>query len=319
MGYGEYDYEAHESATQARAKLPAAAVFKQGACHPEMLPRGVRESRDSAKHPDSVGIVFALDVSGSMGEIPQQLATKTLPGFMRAVTMLLPDAQVLFMALGSAYEHRSPLQVGQFESEDALIDKWLSALHLEGGGEMLGESYELAMYFAARHTAMDCGEKRGRRGYFFMTGDEPPYIHVNPAQAQALIGDTIPDNIPVEAMIDELATRFHPFFLIPDPKRALDWQVESVWRRLLGDCVIVLDRPEDTADAAALLIGIREGALRSAEDMDGLLEKLGRTPAERDRVIRVVAPYAEAVARGGGDPPKDRPHGEPRPPTRAPG
>ncbi|MBP6833012.1 MAG: VWA domain-containing protein, partial [Deltaproteobacteria bacterium] len=136
MGHGEYDLQAHQAATLARAALPSAQVFESNGCHPEMRPFGVtvRESRDSEAHPDSVGVVFALDVSGSMGEIPQGLATETMPLFMESVLTVLPDPQVLFIAFGNAWADRSPLQVGQFESEAALIDRWLSATHLEGGG-----------------------------------------------------------------------------------------------------------------------------------------------------------------------------------------
>ena len=41
----------------------------------------LRECRDSPTHPDSLGIVFALDVTGSMGKIPDLLArTELAPG-----------------------------------------------------------------------------------------------------------------------------------------------------------------------------------------------------------------------------------------------
>jgi hypothetical protein len=148
MGYGSYSLEAHEALIQSRTAAPSASVFSRGDCDPAMSPHGLRfrESRDSAEHPNSVGIVFALDVSGSMGEIPRQLATKTLPTFMSSVLTVLPDPQVLFIAFGNAFADRSPLQVGQFESKAELIDRWLSASHLEGGGGGLGESYDLAMY-----------------------------------------------------------------------------------------------------------------------------------------------------------------------------
>lgn len=307
MGGGRYDYEEHQSATAARAGQSKDQVFSQGACHPQMHPRGikVRESRDSDHHPDSVAIVFALDVSGSMGEIPVQLAFKTMPTFMRGVLPALPDAQVCFMAVGCAWGDRSPLQVGQFESESALIDKWLGMLHLEGGGDWRGESYDLAMYFAARHTAIDCHEKRKRRGYFFMTGDEVFFMRLLPATVDQVIGDTIPAEIGIEALTDELAERYRPFFLIPDPARAKSDGTETSWRLLLGDCVIVLGAPEDTAAAAALLVGICEGQLRSVEDLQQRAEReLGFSGAERDRLVGAVTPYLQAVLRGGGEPPR---------------
>src|SRR5262249_47180340 len=126
MGYGNYSIDAHLAITAARAKKSQAEVFTESKCHPSMNPFGVRarESRDSEAHPESVGVVFALDVSGSMGEIPVQLATKTLPTFMESVVTVLPSPQILFIAFGNAYADQSPLQVGQFESEAGLIDQW---------------------------------------------------------------------------------------------------------------------------------------------------------------------------------------------------
>jgi hypothetical protein len=306
MGGGRYDYEEHQAATTERAGLKTEQVFAQNACHPDLDPKGVRwrESRDSANHPDSVGIVFALDVSGSMGEIPVQLAMKTMPSFMQSVLTVLPDAQVMFMALGCAYGDKSPIQVGQFESESALIDKWLGMLHLEGGGSWRGESYDLAMYVAARHTAMDCLERRKRRGYFFMTGDEVFFMHLTPATVAQWIGDVVPADIRIEDLTDELTERFRTFFLIPDAERAKSDGCEPAWRLLLGDCTIVLGAPADTAIVASLLVGICEGQLPDAAAIERKVEALGYHGAERDRIVRAVVPYAEAVARGGGEAPR---------------
>ena len=306
MGHGQYDLEAHRAATQARAAMPTAEVFTSNGCHPEMNPFGVgvRESRDSEAHPDSVGVVFALDVSGSMGEIPQRLATETMPLFMESVLTALPDPQVLFIAFGNAWTDRSPLQVGQFESEAALIDRWLAATHLEGGGGGLGESYDLAMYFAARHTSMDCYEKRQRKGYFFMTGDEVPFTHLTAPQVQSVLGEALNGPVPIHEVAAMVTEAFHAFFLIPDEARAKQFECEATWRLLWSDRVIVLGAPEDTAVACALLIGIQEGKLRTAADIERQLEEhLHRTGAERDRVVRAVLPYAEALARGPLKPP----------------
>src|SRR5262249_54903386 len=151
---------------------PVQTLFKQQECHPLMSPKGVRlrESRDSQEHPHSLPIVFALDVTGSMGHIPRTLATEQLPHFMKLLTdCKVPDPQLLFMAVGDATSDRAPLQVGQFESTAELMDKWLTWMYLEGGGGGSGEeSYELALYFLAQHTETDSWVKRKKRAYLMM-------------------------------------------------------------------------------------------------------------------------------------------------------
>ena len=58
----------------------------------------------------------------------------------------------MFGAIGDATCDRVPLQVGQFESDNRMDDD-LGRIVLEGGGGgQQTESYELAMYFMARHT-----------------------------------------------------------------------------------------------------------------------------------------------------------------------
>ena len=75
----------------------------------------------------------------------------------------LPDPQILFAAVGDATCDAVPLQVGQFESDNRM-DQHLENMVLEGGGGgSKHESYELMLYVAARHTAIDCWEKRGAR------------------------------------------------------------------------------------------------------------------------------------------------------------
>ena len=301
MGYGSYSEEAHRAITFARAKAAPREVFQRNDCDPKMNPRGVkyRESRDSAGHPDSLGIVFALDVSGSMGEIPHQLATRTLPTFMSSVRTILPSPHVLFMAFGNAYADKSPLQVGQFESEAQLIDRWLAATHLEGGGGALGESYDLAMYFAARHTAMDCWEKRKKKGYFFMTGDETPWMGLARHHVAGLIGDSLQQDIPVWEVVRELQQKFHTFFLIPDEKRAATENCGAVWTALMHERCIVLDTPEDAAAIAALAIGIEEGVLTDEKAIDRCIVERLHTPLDaRERLFETISPYAEARWKG---------------------
>ena len=297
MGYGSYSHEAHRALTSKRSKMPREAVFVQRDCHPLMNPNGLklRESRDSAEHPNSLGVVFALDVTGSMGHIPEQLARTSLPTFMKTLLNCgVEDAQVLFMAAGDATSDRAPLQVGQFESEAALMDQWLTWSYLEGGGGGSGEeSYELAMYTAARHTAMDCWEKRAKRGYYFMTGDERPYPRVSKSQVKSLIGDDLGSDVTIKRVIAELEKTYHPFFLIPDKQRAK--RCERRWRDLMGDHCIVLESAEDTCLVAAAIVGLSEGRLT---DLDVAAKRLSEGGADRTtigRVVRALQPWAASL------------------------
>lgn len=305
MGYGSYDGEAHKALTTSRAALPKEEVFRETSLHPEMNPKGVkfRESRDSDTHPDSIGIIFALDETGSMGHIPPYLAQQELPHFMEVINEggFVKDPQVLFMGIGDAVQSRreeSPLQVGQFESEAHLMDQWLTRIHLEGGGgNNSGESYDMAMYFAARHTSMDCWEKRGRKGYLFITGDEPPLRVVSAAAVRDRIGDDIRKDIPTRDIAEEAAKTFHVFYLIPDVGRARN--CEAQWRPILGDHTIVMETHEDTCLVAATLIGLTEGTLADIEAAGDKLKELGKPQGQIHRIIRAVEPYAAAIGRGG--------------------
>ena len=301
MGYGSYSAAAHLEITKARANVAQDALFAGRECHSTMRPFGVkfRESRDSEAHPDSVGVVFALDVTGSMGDIPVGLAKRTLPHFMTSVLEILPSAQVMFMALGNAHADRSPLQVGQFESEAGLIDQWLSRIHLEGGGGALGESYDLAMRFASRHTKMDCLEKRGKKGYLLMTGDEPPFSQLMAERVRAILGDPEQLDVPIHETAREVLRSFHTFFFIPDPMRAARYDTQRTWFKIFHERVIVLDQPDDTAHAGALVIGIEERKLvDEAAIARHVEEKLHRTGRERDRLVKAVVPFALALAKG---------------------
>ena len=301
MGYGNYSHEAHQIISQGRADLPAQQVFQQTQCHALMNPKDVRlrECRDSPEHPSSLGIVFALDVTGSMGEIPKMLAREELPSFMKILgDCQIADPQLLFMAVGDATSDTAPLQVGQFESTAELMDRWLTWSFLEGrGGGQNHESYELALYFLAEHTDMDCWVKRKQRGYIFMTGDELPYPAVSRHQVEALIGDRLDEDVPAAAVVAAVQETFRPFFLIPDPKRRA--QCERAWRDLLGDHVIAMESPLDTCYVAAGLVAITE---RVVPDLDGVARVIAAAGASRERVgsvIRALTPYAATLGADG--------------------
>lgn len=297
MGNGNYSIDAHQALLRGRANISVQQVFKQSQCHPLMNPKGVRlrESRDGVDHPESLGIVFALDVTGSMGDIPRMLATKQLPFFMKTlVDCKIQDPQVLFMAVGDAISDSSPLQVGQFESTAELIDQWLTWSFLEGGGGGTNqESYELALYFLAMHTEMDCMVKRKKRGYLFMTGDEIPYPTLSKHVVDAVVGDRLDEDLTCEEIVAELQKTFIPFFIIPDRARAK--RCERGWRDLFGDHVLCLDASMDVCFVAAGAMLLSEARVSDLKELTEILTSAGMPSERRSHVIQSLTPFAEVV------------------------
>ena len=297
MGYGNYSAAAHAALIAGRAHKGGSQVFAQRNCHPLMNPKGlkVRECRDSETHPDSLGIVFALDETGSMGDIPQLLAQKELPNFMKLLTACgVAHPQLMFMAIGDANSDQAALQVGQFESTAELMDQWLTWSFLEGrGGGGLQESYELALYMAAQHTDMDNWAKRKKKGYLFMTGDELPYPTVSRHHIDALIGEKLDEDIPVEEVVAAAAETYHVFFLIPDLGRRK--RCEARWRELLGNHTICMESPADTCAVAAAIVGLTEKLIPDLEALAGILSSNGFDRQHVGSTARALQDYAALI------------------------
>jgi hypothetical protein len=257
----EYDHAIHCGAAARRV-------------HRKMNPRGVkvRESRDSEAHPESRAVAVLFDVTGSMRSVPRILQAN-LPRLMDLLIQggYLADPQILVGAIGDATCDAAPLQVGQFES-GIEIDEDLGRLFLEGGGGgHITESYELAMYFMARHTAIDCWEKRGRRGYLFLIGDETPYPRVKRKEVARLIGDGLQDDLPTEALVAELQRTYDVYYVLP--RLTSHWSnpaVHRCWAELLGQNVLRLEDPAGVCELIAATIGVAEGKVDVADLADDL-------------------------------------------------
>ena len=276
MGSGYWSSDIYETAERLRNGASAFGYSDSGArtVHPSLDPFdvGKRESRDSAEHPRSLAIAVLFDVTGSMGAVPRTLQKK-LPKLLGLLKDggYATDPQLMFGAIGDATCDRAPLQIGQFESDNRM-DKDLERILLEGGGGgQKTESYELAMYFMARHTAIDCFEKRGKRGYLFIIGDEMPYPAVKPREVSGWIGDELPQPVPVRNLIAQLTRRWDTYYLLPEgASYAGDGQVLGTWRSLLGQNVIELADLDAVCETIALTVGLGEEAI----DLDGGLGDL---------------------------------------------
>ncbi len=267
------------------------------AAHPMMDPRGkTRESRDSDTHPSSVAIGVVFDVTGSMGGIPVTLQKK-LPQLMGLLSRkgYVQDPQILFGAVGDHNSDRVPLQVGQFESGIEMDDD-LGRLYLEGGGGgTYEESYQLPLYFFARHTSIDCFEKRKKKGYLFLIGDEMPYKAATVAELSKIVGDDVTAPIPIEKIIREARERYHVFFIIPNgASHGSDPALAERWQSLLGmENVLMLPDAEGVCEAIGLAIGLCEGTA----NVDALAGDLTDGGVPADVALGVAGALAPLAAK----------------------
>ena len=298
MGSGTWSTDVYDAADRYRRKTGASAFAysDSGArtVHPALDPSGaVRESRDSAEHPESLAIAVLFDVTGSMRQVPRVLQTK-LPQLLGLLQRkgYARDPQIMFGAIGDATCDRVPLQVGQFESDNRMDDD-LGRMVLEGGGGgQMTESYELALYFMARHTSIDCFERRGHRGYLFIIGDELAYPKVKPREVRKLIGDELTEGIPLASLIREVTRKYDTYYLLPaGTGYAGDARVLDFWRDLLGQNVLELDDLNAVCETIALTIGLGEGTV----DLDTGLRDLDEVGSTTSRTV------SKALARVGAE------------------
>jgi hypothetical protein len=320
MGSGHWSTNVYDAARSYRASTGASAFAysDSGATkvHPDLDPFGVtaRESRDSDDHPESLAIAVLFDVTGSMGRVPRILQEK-LPDLLGLLLRkgYVEHPHIMFGAIGDATCDRAPLQVGQFEADNRMDDD-LGKIYLEsGGGGQFTESYELAMYFMARHTSIDCHEKRGKRGYLFMIGDELAYPAVKRREIAKVIGGEAAANLPVEELVQELKRKYDVYFLIPDgASHSRSAQLKEFWQDLFGQNVLYLDDLSAACETIAITIGLAEDAIDLDEglrDLDEVGSDAGGTVSralarlEASRSVVAVSDFPSDLGPASSGPP----------------
>lgn len=285
---GSSDYKAHDSLNVLKHK------------------NSMLESRDSDEHPNSTPIVIGFDETGSMGDNPSyiQKSLKSLFG-MLVRQDYVADPQIAIAAYGDAWCDSVPIQCSQFESDNR-IDDCLDNVFIEGrGGGNSGETSAMLAYYIAHHTVTDAWEKRGKKGYVFLIGDECS-LSVRGSHIRKFIGDTIQsEQITPEEAFGALKEKWNVYFLLID-NDAAKWQdSRKKYAKLLGsEHVITLKSGKDTAATIASIIG----ACEQTADVDTLrsdLIKSGFSDHDADAAVSATLSLYKgdggaALARDGG-------------------
>lgn len=214
-------------------------MFKSRTIDPALNPKNViRECCDTEEHPNTVPVILALDVTGSMGNAAVEVAKK-LNVIMTKLYEKITDVEFMIMGIGDFACDGCPIQASQFES-DIRIAEQLDKLYFEfGGGGNSYESYTAAWYFGSRHTKLDC-LNRGRKGIIITMGDEQlnPYLPIK-GRCSGLIeatGDNLQADIETKDLYIEVSKKFNIYHLDVNHCRRWDEkEIEKSFKKYLDE------------------------------------------------------------------------------------
>lgn len=249
MGGGSYSYLSASSRACDRSSKSINEIFTARSMNQKLnIKDKIRECKDSDEHPNTVPIIIALDVTGSMGRIPENLIKGGFAEIMNSIYEAgVVDPQVCFLGIGDAVYDDAPLQVAQFETSDQTLDEWLESMWIEGGGGGNdSEGYILSWYFAARHTDCDAINKRNQKGILITIGDEYVTPKLTKNQIDDIFGDSVQGDVNHEDLYAEVSENWNVYHISMSYNNSMTNKLRQSWN-FMGDNHIVIDRDPDNA------------------------------------------------------------------------
>lgn len=231
-----------DSDTYSTSSMSARQIYRARGLNEKLNPYNVmRECCDSEEHPNTLPVILALDVTGSMG----QAAVKTAQQLNEIMTSLYEDESVkdiefCVMGIGDLYCDNSPIQISQFES-DIRIAEQMSDVYFEfGGGGNTWESYSAAWYMGLNHCKLDCWD-RGQKGIIITLGDELPNPYLDYTELNAVTGDKLTKDISTVKLLNATREKYDVYHVsVDDENSSYEWhnrshKLDDKWRQLLGN------------------------------------------------------------------------------------
>lgn len=280
-----------KSVTPTRRVTDASQVFKETGMRAEFNPAKIklpREACDSAQSPHSRGIIYAEDVTGSMGKYLLGLIQKQFPRLIeKTYETVSYNPHIMFMGVGDVREgDEAPLQVTQFETDLKMLEQ-LEKIWLErGGGCNPYESYILPWYFAGKYCKMDCFEKRGEKGFLFTFGDEEPTPDLTADELRTVFGnrdDLDKRRVTATDCLEMASEKFNCYHIILGGSN-YSYNVVKKWKGLMGGHACDLSDYECLPDLVCTILKMYEGF--SKEEAIDTIE--GSTREEREHRKEVV-------------------------------
>jgi hypothetical protein len=262
----------------------------------------IRECRDNADNPEAVPIALMIDVTGSN----TRAANPMINSFHKCMDVILDAGvkypSVLIGAVGDNTCDNGALQVGEFESDDELMEASASKIWLEGGGGGQNkESYALPLAFAFGNIQTDHWEKRGKKGHLFIVADEASHdLSTADCSRFKINGQAMT----VKEAYELAATRWHIWILRPaESHYAKNTSIIKFWEDVVGsDRIIQLEKWDQLNGTIASLTAMEEGvdatAISDAVSKHGVTVSSSVSIVPRDTSTSLeIAPEGDVLAR----------------------
>lgn len=237
--YANYSVANHKSYNYATGRIDSGQKFEAIRLDPSLNPASfkVRECVNNEEHPNTIPVILALDVTGSMGDACMETAN-ALGVIITNLYKKFKDIEFCIMGIGDLAYDQAPIQMSQFES-DVRIAEALDKLYMEQGGGGNGyESYTAAWYMGLYHTKLDCFNKQNRKGIIITMGDEPlnPYLPIRKLRKclNSVVGEL---DIETNKLYDSACEKFDIYHIAVDGKncyKGYKKEIQSTFGELLG-------------------------------------------------------------------------------------
>lgn len=261
MGYGSWTTRSYatyacsaghgfdsETCTLKSSYTSSSQAFKAHDIDETMSPKNViRECCDSDEHPQTIPIILALDVTGSMGSTAIEVQKKLNP-IMIDIYKKIKDAEIMVMAIGDLAYDNAPIQISQFESDIRIAENLDKIFFENGGGGNDYESYTAAWYMGVKHCKLDCW-KRGKKGLIITMGDEPINPYLPARMLNNATGDTNQADVETKDLFKETSEKFDIYHISVQSRTYPDQTRESeTFADVIGNQNVLVSDVEKISD-----------------------------------------------------------------------
>lgn len=235
--FASYSTLNHKSYDYATGRV-SGQTYTASYLDPALDPKGViRECVNSDEHPNTIPVILALDVTGSMGAACKECA-EVLNVLMTNLYKKYKDIEFMVMGIGDLSYDTAPVQASQFESDIRIAEQMDKIWMEHGGGGNSWESYTAAWYFGLNHCKLDCW-KQGRKGIIITMGDESVNPCLKANSLQKFLGGNVQADVDTKPLYKEASQKYDIYHIaVNDPHTMWKYHASEAtigWFELLKD------------------------------------------------------------------------------------